>query len=180
MSEARALLRSLEPAPQTPAGTSFYSYSSTAGSILQTLWFYFKQFLLWHNAESLEETVKVGVEVGGNLDKAVELLQRAAEARDDDASFLLAEMNFVSYTSTPGRRSARLTRTQYGNWTHPRSYPEAFRRYKQLADDTGNSTAQHMVGFMYATGIGGAVEKDQGKVRGRLCVKRRVGTGLTA
>ena len=28
---------------------------------------------------------------------------------------------------------------------------------------TGNSTAQHMVGFMYATGIGGSVERDQSK-----------------
>lgn len=40
----------------------------------------------------------------------------------------------------------------------------AFEKYKQLADLTGNSTAQSMVGFMYATGIGGAVERDQSKV----------------
>jgi len=40
----------------------------------------------------------------------------------------------------------------------------AFEKYKQLADLTGNSTAQNMVGFMYATGIGGAVERDQSKV----------------
>lgn len=52
---------------------------------------------------------------------------------------------------------------QYGNYTHPRNYKTAFEKYKELADLTGNSTAQHMVGFIYATGIGNAVERDQAK-----------------
>jgi len=34
-----------------------------------------------------------------------------------------------------------------------------------LAEKDGNSTAQHLLGFMYATGIGNAVEADQGAVR---------------
>lgn len=51
----------------------------------------------------------------------------------------------------------------YGNFTHPRNYTEAFRRYQQLASLDGNNSAQHMIGFMYATGIGGAVERDQAK-----------------
>jgi len=51
----------------------------------------------------------------------------------------------------------------YGNFSHPKDYSEAFRRYHQLATLDGNSSAQHMIGFMYATGIGGAVERDQAK-----------------
>ncbi|KAH8649419.1 hypothetical protein BGZ60DRAFT_389799 [Tricladium varicosporioides] len=75
---------------------------------------------------------------------AVQLLEEAAQVNNSDAMFLLAQMNF------------------YGNFSHPKNYPEAFRRYYQLAG-FGNSSAQHMVGFMYATGIGGAVERDQAK-----------------
>lgn len=80
-----------------------------------------------------------------DLTHAIELLRDAADEDNPDAIFLLAEMNF------------------YGNFTHPRNYTEAFARYHQLAELTGNSSAQHMVGFMYATGIGGAVEQDQAK-----------------
>ncbi|KAM3077894.1 ERAD-associated protein [Clarireedia jacksonii] len=76
---------------------------------------------------------------------AVILLEKAAQVNSSDAIFLLAQMNF------------------YGNFSHPKDYSEAFRRYHQLATLNGNSSAQHMVGFMYATGIGGAVERDQAK-----------------
>ena len=79
------------------------------------------------------------------LGNAVRLLERAAQARNPDALYLLAQMNF------------------YGNFSHPRNFREAFRRYQELATLNGNSSAQHMVGFMYATGIGNAVKKDQGK-----------------
>ncbi|KAF2417431.1 HCP-like protein, partial [Tothia fuscella] len=82
---------------------------------------------------------------GGPLYQAVQLLQHAADEGNSDALFLLAEMNF------------------HGNYSHPRNYTEAFHRYQQLATLTGNATAQHMVGFMYSTGIGGVVEKDQAK-----------------
>ncbi len=77
--------------------------------------------------------------------EAVRLLEEAAEVNNPDAIYLLAEMNF------------------YGNFSYPRDYPEALRRYQQLSLLNGNSSAQHMVGFMYATGIGGAVERDQAK-----------------
>lgn len=79
------------------------------------------------------------------LAKAVNLLEEAAKEQEPDALFLLAEMNF------------------YGNYTHPRNYKEAFRKYSDLASLNGNSSAQHMIGFMYATGIDGAVERDQAK-----------------
>lgn len=49
---------------------------------------------------------------------------------------------------------------KYARYTHPRNYTKAFGYYKDLAA-TGNATAQQMVGFMYATGIGGAVPRDQ-------------------
>lgn len=79
------------------------------------------------------------------LSQAVKLLEEAASEKNPDAMFMLAEMNF------------------YGNFTHPRNYSEAFRRYYELALLNGNASAQHMVGFMYATGIGGAVKQDQAK-----------------
>lgn len=81
----------------------------------------------------------------GPVTEGVRLLEEAAQINNPDAIFLLAEMNF------------------YGNFTHPKNYSEAFRRYHQLAEMNGNSSAQHMIGFMYATGIGGAVERDQAK-----------------
>ncbi|KAG9236824.1 ubiquitin-protein ligase-like protein Sel1/Ubx2 [Amylocarpus encephaloides] len=77
--------------------------------------------------------------------EAVQLLEEAAQVNNSDAMFLLAQINF------------------YGNYTHPKDHAEAFRRYHQLASFNGNASAQHMVGFMYATGIGGAVERDQAK-----------------
>ncbi|KAL4895713.1 ubiquitin-protein ligase Sel1/Ubx2 [Aspergillus ambiguus] len=78
--------------------------------------------------------------------KAVKELQIAAQDdQDPDAMFLLAEMNF------------------HGNFTHPREFRQAFHWYQTLASMNGNSTAQYMLGFMYATGIGGSVERDQAK-----------------
>jgi SEL1 protein len=79
------------------------------------------------------------------LSEGVALLQEAANQKNPDAMFLLAEMNF------------------YGNFSHPRNYSEAFRRYKDLSALDSNSSAQHMVGFMHATGLGNAVERDQAK-----------------
>ena len=79
------------------------------------------------------------------LGQAVTFLESAAREGEPDAIFLLAEMNF------------------FGNYTHPRNYTEAFRRYQELASLNGNSSAQHMIGFMYATGLGGVVERDQAK-----------------
>ncbi|RDL42386.1 HCP-like protein [Venustampulla echinocandica] len=76
---------------------------------------------------------------------AVQLLEEAARVNNSDAIYILAQMNF------------------YGNFTYPKDYSEAFKWYQQLATLNGNSSAQHMVGFMYATGIGGAVEQNQAR-----------------
>ncbi|KAL2847947.1 hypothetical protein BJX68DRAFT_239123 [Aspergillus pseudodeflectus] len=81
-----------------------------------------------------------------SIAKAVdELTMAAVEDQSPDAMFLLAEMNF------------------YGNFSHPQDFKQAFRWYEKLASWNGNSTAQYMLGFMYATGIGGGVERDQAK-----------------
>jgi SEL1 protein len=81
-----------------------------------------------------------------SIAKAVdELTIAAVQDQSPDAMFLLAEMNF------------------YGNFSHPQDFKQAFHWYEKLASWNGNSTAQYMLGFMYATGIGGGVERDQAK-----------------
>lgn len=98
------------------------------------------------NGPQDESTLSKHQRLHPTLARAVSELNAAAEdAYNPDAMFLLAEMNF------------------YGNFTHPRNFEEAFRWYHKLASMTGNNTAQYMIGFMYATGLGGAVEQDQAK-----------------
>lgn len=82
-----------------------------------------------------------------SLANAVSLLENAADTSPypSDALFILAEMNF------------------HGNFSHPISYPRAFQYYKRLADHTGNSTAQYMLGFLYATGLNPEVGQDHAK-----------------
>lgn len=75
----------------------------------------------------------------------VQLLEAAKAANNTDALFLLGEISF------------------YGQYGYPRNYTMAFDNYQVLAALNGNATAQHMVGFAYATGIGGVAEKDQAK-----------------
>jgi SEL1 protein len=79
------------------------------------------------------------------LARAVKLLEDAANDDDADAIFLLAEMNF------------------HGNFSHPIVYDVAFDRYEHLAQLNGNSTAQYMLGFMYATGLAPSVPSDHAK-----------------
>jgi len=76
--------------------------------------------------------------------KAAKLLDAAAQDGNEDAMFILAEMNF------------------YGKYSYPRDYAQALEWYRVLAI-RGNSTAQRMVGFIFATGIGDVVDKDQAK-----------------
>lgn len=121
-----------------------------SASFLGTTIYYAKEafVLLFMNAPSQEEYLNARSDeqkLSKPLAKAVKLLEDAANEGELDAIFLLAEMNF------------------FGNYTHPRNYKEAFRRYQQFSSLNGNNSAQHMIGFMYATGIGGAVERDQAK-----------------
>ncbi|KAI1098577.1 HCP-like protein [Jackrogersella minutella] len=82
--------------------------------------------------------------ISGPLLEGVKLLQQSADQNNTDAIYLLAQFNF------------------YGNYSHPRNFKTAFDHYHRLAS-YGNSSAQHMVGLMYATGLGDAVERDQAK-----------------
>ncbi|KAI0410151.1 hypothetical protein F4802DRAFT_593020 [Xylaria palmicola] len=99
---------------------------------------------------SLRATAQPGHEpvspvISGPLLDGVKLLQQAADQNNTDAIYLLGQFNF------------------YGNFSHPRNFKVAFDHYYRLASQYGNSSAQYMIGLMYATGIGEAVEQDQAK-----------------
>jgi SEL1 protein len=131
-------LRSVEPSwkdsvtPTPPTG------------LLPTAWHYMRVIfrLLFMNTPTRSDND--GAQVPGHLKKAVDALESSAALDDPDAIFLLAEMNF------------------YGNFSHPRNFDSAKYWYGLLADLDGNATAQHMLGLIYATGIGGVV-RDQAK-----------------
>ena len=142
--EALSILRTLE-APKDKQGRS-----DSPASLLGTLAYYGKEifYLLFMNGPPVEYSPNNQPDresLGQPLAEAVNLLETASKDQNPDAMYLLAELNF------------------HGNFTYPRNYHEAFRRYHDLAILTGNNSAQHMVGFMYATGIGGGVERDQAK-----------------
>ena len=144
MEEALLLLRTLQPNRNRLA-----RFDKTAGFVGTTI-YYAKEafFLLFMNGPSQDSYLDTQPEerkLSKPLAQAVRLLEAAAEEGEPDAIFLLAEMNF------------------FGNYTHPRNFKEAFRRYQELSSLNGNNSAQHMLGFMYATGIGGAVERNQAK-----------------
>lgn len=77
--------------------------------------------------------------------EAVGHLEAATHKNNSDALFLLGQMNF------------------YGNYSHPRDFRQAFDYYQQLAALNGNSSAMYMVGLMYSTGVGDAVQRDQAR-----------------
>ena len=133
--------------PLQPSRGRFTSVDKTSGLFGKTLYYAKEAFvLLFLNGPPNEGYLSPQPEsftLSKPLAQAVKLLEGAAEDKEPDAIFLLAEMSF------------------FGNYTHPRNYKEAFRRYHELASLNGNSSAQHMVGLMYATGIGGAVQRDQ-------------------
>jgi SEL1 protein len=161
-----------------PAAAPWWKFEKKSG-ILGSGAYYAKEIfvLLFMNAppqQDLLTSSSVPRKLGQPLAQAVKLLEEAAGQKNTDALFTLAEMNF------------------YGNFTHPRNYSEAFRRYHELATLDGNSSAQHMVGFMYATGIGGAVKQDQaramlyhtlaaedGNVRSEMTIAYRHSAGIS-
>lgn len=139
-----SLLRPLQPSRDHVA-----RYEKPTG-VVGTTMYYVKEvfFFLFMNGPQQDDYLSPQPQeqrLSKTLAKAVRLLEGAAKEEQPDAIFLLAEMNF------------------FGNYTHPRNYKEAFRRYYELASLNGNSSAQHMVGFLYATGIGGSVERNQAK-----------------
>ena len=142
--EALLLLRPLQPNRSRLA-----RFNKTPGSVATSLHYAKEAFyFMFMNGPTQDDHLKAHPEekkLSRPLAKAVKLLEGAADEGEPDAIFVLAEMNF------------------FGNYTYPRNYKEAFRRYQELASLNGNNSAQHMIGFMYSTGIGGAVERDQAK-----------------
>ncbi|KAL8657438.1 MAG: hypothetical protein Q9226_001910 [Calogaya cf. arnoldii] len=142
--EALSILRNM----RTPQNR-LARFEKTSGFV-GTSMYYAKEafFFLFMNGPRTDDYLQTGPserKLSKPLAKAVDLLDGAAKEQDPDALFLLAEMNF------------------FGNYTHPRNYKEAFRKYSDLASLNGNSSAQHMIGFIYATGIGDAVARDQSR-----------------
>lgn len=140
--EATSILRKVE----VPTVSKLARYTRKPKGLFGSSVYYAKQafVLLFMNGPKPANLATISssqpsAKLAQPLSKAVKLLQDAANANDPDAIFLLAELNF------------------HGNHSHPINYEEAFNRYEQLADLNGNSTAQYMVGFMYATGISPAV-----------------------
>ena len=146
-SAVQEALRILQPLQ--PSRTGLANFDKTSGLFGKTLYYAKEAFvLLFLNGPPQEDYFSAQSErssLSKPLTQAVKLLESAAEEKEPDAIFLLAEMSF------------------FGNYTYPRNFKEAFRRYHELASLNGNSSAQHMVGLMYATGIGGAVQRDQAK-----------------
>lgn len=147
----------------------YYKPSSLFGSV----GYYAKQIFQFLFMNGPRRETSASESMSRPLSRAVDLLQESAVQGNEDAIFTLAEMNF------------------FGVHLRSRNYTEAFRRYADLTASEGNATAQHMLGFMYATGIGGVVERDQarallyhtfaadaGEVRSQMTVAYRHHTGI--
>ncbi|KAF9431597.1 ERAD-associated protein [Entomortierella beljakovae] len=78
--------------------------------------------------------------------KALDLLRSAGyNYENDDALWTLANIYF------------------HGQYKAKRDLTQAFDLYSTLADRSGNASAQQIVGFMYSTGIGNVVQRDEAK-----------------
>lgn len=95
VTEARRILQTLDPLPSTP------SDSIIRGLSWGIVWQYAKGLLLWHTPEKLsgietEEERQNSARRRTVGEAAAKLEAARALGRNDDALFLLAEMNFVS------------------------------------------------------------------------------------
>ncbi|KAI1137252.1 HCP-like protein [Hypoxylon sp. FL0543] len=126
--------------------TPSHRKSKKQGGLLGTLFQYAAKALpsLRVSAPSPPQPEHASPVISGPLLEGVKLLQQSADQNNTDAIYLLAQLNF------------------FGNYSHPRNFKTAFDHYYRLAS-YGNSSAQYMVGLMYSTGVGDAVERDQAK-----------------
>ncbi|KAI1313417.1 ERAD-associated protein [Mortierella claussenii] len=133
---------------KTPTPSSASSSSATASTTVAASW----------TKEGTEDAQAAGATTAKKhalveqrhrdpiIAKAMGLLQRAGyELDNDEALWTLANIHF------------------HGQYKAKRDLSQAFDLYATLADRSGNSTAQQMVGFMYSTGLGNAVERDEAK-----------------
>ncbi|KAJ1851092.1 ERAD-associated protein, partial [Coemansia sp. RSA 2703] len=77
-----------------------------------------------------------------SIQQAISQLSELADRGHQDSMLLRAEMDM------------------YGRYGVPMNLASAFTRYQQMAESSGNATAQYMVGFFYATGIGGVPQQN--------------------
>ncbi|KAI9296880.1 HCP-like protein [Neoconidiobolus thromboides FSU 785] len=77
------------------------------------------------------------------LKKVTTKLMEAYELDHPDSIYMLGAMNLFS------------------SYSHPRNITKAVNYFKKLSDLNGNHKAQHLLGIIYSTGIGG-IEKDLG------------------
>ncbi|KAJ1723521.1 ERAD-associated protein [Coemansia erecta] len=77
-----------------------------------------------------------------HIQEAIAQLSGLADRGHQDSLLLRAEMDM------------------YGRYGAPMDLPSAFARYQQMAESSGNATAQYMVGFFYSTGIGGVPQQN--------------------
>ncbi|KTW32279.1 uncharacterized protein T551_00370 [Pneumocystis jirovecii RU7] len=95
---------------------------------------------------SQQEDIEIGkYGKGSQIIRVSSMLKKAAELGNNDALYLLGDMHF------------------YGNFSHPLNMYKAFLFYKELAERTGNATAQLNLGLFYAVGIVDEVPRDQAK-----------------
>ncbi|KAB8446198.1 hypothetical protein FH972_025180 [Carpinus fangiana] len=114
---------------------------------LATTWYFATEVFafLFLNGPAIEPRTSATWERTQPWHQPIRLLEAAKGANNTDAMYLLGDISF------------------HGKYGHPRNYTKAFDSYQTLASLTGNATAQHHIGFMYATGIGGVAEKDQAR-----------------
>ncbi|KAG0006288.1 ERAD-associated protein [Modicella reniformis] len=99
-------------------------------------------------SDDSQEPAKVAVKRHRDpmIAKAMDLLHAAGyEYSNDDALYTLASILF------------------HGQYKVKRDLGQAFDMFVTLADRSGNATAQQIVGFMYSTGLGNVVERDEAK-----------------
>ncbi|KAH3670667.1 hypothetical protein OGAPHI_001182 [Ogataea philodendri] len=109
-----------------------------------------------------------------NQTQALSDLQYLADHDDVDAVYTLAQINL------------------FGNFSLPTNATNALHYYEKMTQLSDNSTAKYMLGFIYATGLFGKVEMDQGKallyyqlaadqgnVKAALALAYRYSTGLS-
>ncbi|KFH70671.1 hypothetical protein MVEG_03521 [Podila verticillata NRRL 6337] len=81
-----------------------------------------------------------------SIAKAMDLLRKSGDDYgNDDALWTLANIYF------------------HGHYKSKRDLTQAFDMYAALADRSGNATALQMVGFMYSTGLGNVVVRDEAR-----------------
>jgi SEL1 protein len=143
--QAREILRSI----RRPATSKLAKFVQNPQGIVGSLVYYAKEIFVFLFMNTPDQDSRPQADDTAKLDKpladAVQLLEDGVREGDPDAMYLLADMNF------------------YGNHTHPINYDDAFSHYKELADLTGNATAQYMLAFIYATGLAPSVPSDQAK-----------------